>query len=331
MYEKYVTFIVFFFFFFALLEPPHIKNWFSSYEYESFVLETNDNFGFSEHQGSEDFENECSTGNTIKQTENSRELVTNGKNEGVLIKCNQSEEHNKCQKQVLESQDSPLLTPEPPSIENWFSSYAYESPVMDTIGDDHKECMVDCNEKMEFKKEENLCVTPDDLVCEQTSKCDNVSTKDDKNSTDLPTNAANVNSFENRSEKLEEPGDDFVSCLTKDDKKSTDLPNNGAHVKSFETESRKFEDSGNGFVSTKSKKENYEKSKRVKGVGQKRCVDSPVNKMKKSDERVTLGDVTNILDEHSNVTGKWKCPRKRKPDVGPPLKQLRLGQWFHHV
>ncbi|KAJ0684263.1 hypothetical protein HanLR1_Chr11g0389241 [Helianthus annuus] len=184
---------------------------------------------------------------------------------------------------------------------------------------------------MEFKKEENLCVTPDDLVCEQTSECDNVSTKDDKNSTDLPTNGANVNSFENRSEKLEEPGDDFVSCLTKDDKKSTDLPNNGAHVKSFETESRKFEDSGNGFVSTKSKKENYEKSKRVKGVGQKRCVDSPVNKMKKSDERVTLGDVTNILDEHSNVTGKWKCPRTRKPDVGPPLKQLRLGQWFHHV
>ncbi|KAJ0814521.1 hypothetical protein HanPSC8_Chr17g0786671 [Helianthus annuus] len=66
-------------------EPPHIKNWFSSYEYESFVLETNDNFGFSEHQGSEDFENEGITGNTLKQTENSRELVTNGKNEGLLI------------------------------------------------------------------------------------------------------------------------------------------------------------------------------------------------------------------------------------------------------
>ncbi|MFS7983895.1 hypothetical protein Hanom_Chr11g00980041 [Helianthus anomalus] len=305
-------------------EPPHIKNWFSSYEYESFVLETNDNFGFSENQGSEGcYENE------LKSTENSRELVTNGKNEGVVIKCNKSGKENNCQKQVLESQDSLMLSPEPLGIENWFSSYAYESPEVDTLGDelivsDHKEHTVGCNENMkEFDKEENLCVTRDDLVCKQTSKCDNGSTKDDKCSTVLPNNGANVNnSFENRSEKLEEPGDDFVSCLTKDDKNSTDL---------FENGSRKVEEPGNGFVSTKSKKENYEKSKRVKGVGQKRCVDSPVNKMKKSDERVTLGDVTNILDEHSNVTGKWKCPRKRKPDVGPPLKQLRLGQWFHRA
>ncbi|XP_076908630.1 uncharacterized protein LOC143565579 [Bidens hawaiensis] len=254
------------------VELPHIKNWFSSYEYESFVLETNDNFGFSEHQESQDNNNECSTGNTTNSTENLKVFVTNEKNESLLIKRNQSEEDNKCQKHVLESQDSPLLTPEPAGIENWFSSYVYESPEVDTVDDlilsDLKESTVDCHENMEFVKDENLCVTPtDDLVCKQTFECDNSSTKKHKKFTDLPNEDVNVSSLENGSKKVEEDE--------------------------------------NGFVSMKSKKEKYEKSKR-------------------SDERVTLGDVTNVLDENSSVTGKWKCPRKRKPDMGPPLKQLRL-------
>ncbi|KAK9056829.1 hypothetical protein SSX86_024193 [Deinandra increscens subsp. villosa] len=299
-------------------EPPHIKNWFSSYEYESFVLETNDNFGFSdpqETQESEGYENECSTGKKMKLTKGSSDLVTDGKYEGMLIKCNQSEEENKCQNQVgffisysqinffflfcvLESQESPLLSPEPTGIDNWFSSYVYESPEVNTIDDlivsDHKEIKVGSKEKAKEFKDENLCVTPDDLIPKQTSKCDKGSSKDDNNPTELPNNIANVNSFEKESRKLEEAGD--------------------------------------GFVSLKSKKRNDEKSKQVNGVDQKRCVATSVDKMKKkSDERVTLGDVTNILGEHSSVTGKWKCPRKRKPDVGPPLKQLRLGQWFNHV
>ncbi|KAL8238046.1 hypothetical protein R6Q59_019127 [Mikania micrantha] len=280
-------------------EPPHIKNWFSSYEYESFVLETNDNFGFSDDQGSQGYENECSTGSTLKSTHKLRELVTNGKNESLLIECNKPEEENNCQNQAIESQDSPLLSPEPPGIENWFSSYVYESPEVDTIDDlflsDLKETTVDSNEKIkEFEQDGNSCVTPDDLIYKQAPKCDN--------------------------------------NLTKDDKKPTELPNSNASVSSSENESKNLEESRNGFVSIKNKKENYEKLKEAKVVDQKRCVVSSVNKMnKKSVQRVILGDVTNILQEHSSVTGKWKCPRKMKPDVGPPLKQLRLGQWFHHV
>lgn len=30
-------------------------------------------------------------------------------------------------------------------------------------------------------------------------------------------------------------------------------------------------------------------------------------------------------------SGKWQCPRKRKPYVGPPLKQLRLEQWINRA
>ncbi|XP_038726175.1 uncharacterized protein LOC120017140 isoform X1 [Tripterygium wilfordii] len=45
----------------------------------------------------------------------------------------------------------------------------------------------------------------------------------------------------------------------------------------------------------------------------------------------------NILAERSNfqhpdvmgVTGKWRCPQKNKPNIGPPMKQLRLERWVN--
>ncbi|XP_020979187.1 uncharacterized protein LOC107640001 [Arachis ipaensis] len=49
-------------------------------------------------------------------------------------------------------------------------------------------------------------------------------------------------------------------------------------------------------------------------------------------KRKALIDVTNV--QQSNVieiTGKWKCPQKGKPYVGPALKQLRLEKWVHRV
>ncbi|KAK1439744.1 hypothetical protein QVD17_05564 [Tagetes erecta] len=309
-------------------EPPHIKNWFSSYEYESFVLETNDNFGYSDDQESQGFENDCNNGNTSKSIENSRELATNGKNEGILIKCNQSDEGKN---QVLESPDSPFLSSEPPGIEKWFSSYVYESPEVDTIDDlilsDHKESVANCHEKTkEFEKYENMCVTPDDLICKQISECDDgiLKTKELEKDEDLCITHVDL-----VCKQISECDNSSV----KDNKNPTESLNNSANVKSFENGSRKLEEPGDGFVSIKSKRENVKRSKQVNSVDQKRCAVSSANKMKKkkSDERVTLGDVTNILEEHSSVTGKWKCPRKRKPEIGPPLKQLRLGQWFHHV
>ncbi|KAI3675123.1 hypothetical protein L1987_84707 [Smallanthus sonchifolius] len=200
---------------------------------------------------------------------------------------------------------------------------------VDTIDDlilsDHKESTVDCNEKAkEFETDENLCVTPNDLICKQTSECDNgfLKTKEFEKDESLCVTPNDL---------IHKQGSECDNGSAKDDKIPTELPNNSANVNSFETGIIRLEESGNGFVSIKSKKENREKSKQVNGVDKKRCVVSSVNKMKKSNERVTLGDVTNILEEHSSVTGKWKCPRKRKPDIGPPLKQLRLGEWFHHV
>uniref|UniRef100_A0A0D9XQV9 Polygalacturonase n=1 Tax=Leersia perrieri TaxID=77586 RepID=A0A0D9XQV9_9ORYZ len=47
--------------------------------------------------------------------------------------------------------------------------------------------------------------------------------------------------------------------------------------------------------------------------------------------RSPLADMTNLSEVAAapltENRGKWKCPRKGKPYIGPPLKQLRLEQW----
>uniref|UniRef100_A0A453CX32 Uncharacterized protein n=1 Tax=Aegilops tauschii subsp. strangulata TaxID=200361 RepID=A0A453CX32_AEGTS len=51
--------------------------------------------------------------------------------------------------------------------------------------------------------------------------------------------------------------------------------------------------------------------------------------------RSPLSDRTNISEvagaPAQEISGKWKCPRKGKPYVGPPMKQLRLEQWVRRV
>ncbi|WJX45557.1 hypothetical protein P8452_32427 [Trifolium repens] len=48
-------------------------------------------------------------------------------------------------------------------------------------------------------------------------------------------------------------------------------------------------------------------------------------------KRKALSDATNLLSNVNEITGKWQCPQKRKPNHGPALKQLRLERWVHRV
>ncbi|KAL6008440.1 hypothetical protein ACLOJK_033950 [Asimina triloba] len=51
--------------------------------------------------------------------------------------------------------------------------------------------------------------------------------------------------------------------------------------------------------------------------------------------RMALLDRTNLHASEMTVTpeirGRWKCPQKGKPYIGPPLKQLRLECWVRRV
>lgn len=51
-----------------------------------------------------------------------------------------------------------------------------------------------------------------------------------------------------------------------------------------------------------------------------------------SDGRMAFSDRTNVcMESNPEISGKWQCPRKRKPFVGLPMKQLGLERWVFRV
>ncbi|XP_018727858.2 uncharacterized protein LOC104441948 isoform X2 [Eucalyptus grandis] len=46
-----------------------------------------------------------------------------------------------------------------------------------------------------------------------------------------------------------------------------------------------------------------------------------------------LSEITNFQSSFDvqESAGKWKCPQKRKPILGPPMKQLRLERWINRI
>ncbi|KAK1303191.1 hypothetical protein QJS10_CPB11g00277 [Acorus calamus] len=93
--------------------------------------------------------------------------------------------------------------------------------------------------------------------------------------------------------------------------------------------------SSNGFVRTKMRKDNLNHNSGNSGFKSIPRLDLPLLKMNPSEAvRSVLLEKTNILAEQeaeTKVPSKWRCPRKGKPDKGPPLKQLRLERWVHRV
>lgn len=89
----------------------------------------------------------------------------------------------------------------------------------------------------------------------------------------------------------------------------------------------------NGFVTVRKNGNRGEKDqncwkKREDSRGKR--TDS-LSSMKECDmKRKALEEVTNNRKcIEMEVTGKWQCPQKGKPNLGPPLKQLRLERWVH--
>ncbi|KAL4340074.1 hypothetical protein GQ457_08G026070 [Hibiscus cannabinus] len=92
------------------------------------------------------------------------------------------------------------------------------------------------------------------------------------------------------------------------------------------------DDAENGFITTRRNRvvrRNDENSQR--GAGCSRETRDGVTKRK------VLAETTNVSVGRQweakavEITGKWRCPQKSKPQRGPPLKQLRLEQWVHRV
>ncbi|XP_048326201.2 uncharacterized protein LOC107412926 isoform X1 [Ziziphus jujuba] len=141
------NFIIFYLLFWVLPEPPELRIWFSSYEYESPALGSINNFGEPVLEESE-IEKDKSVKNegAREEEENLDGFREIGKREKVLvgeklnsnrfIECSSSfdddEGENQSSDKDKDCSYSPLPLSEPTDIRNWFSSYVYESPALDT-------------------------------------------------------------------------------------------------------------------------------------------------------------------------------------------------------
>uniref|UniRef100_A0A7N0US85 Uncharacterized protein n=2 Tax=Kalanchoe fedtschenkoi TaxID=63787 RepID=A0A7N0US85_KALFE len=99
----------------------------------------------------------------------------------------------------------------------------------------------------------------------------------------------------------------------------------------------------NGFISTKKNRKEKGNRQNPDPIPEERreladqdhlsiTKKDPERNMTSDKKRMPLSDVTNVLQSTElETSGKWRCPQKSKPNLRPPMKQLRLEQWVTRV
>ncbi|PKI39753.1 hypothetical protein CRG98_039798 [Punica granatum] len=114
-------------------------------------------------------------------------------------------------------------------------------------------------------------------------------------------------------------------------------PMSNPGVRSLDKENERADTNSSGFVSVKKRasRSNDENDSRRPWSVLNECSSTKQTASHVTTEDVIkrrpLSEMTNLQD-HSDVlgsAGKWKCPQKSKPNLGPPMKQLRLEKWVH--
>ncbi|KAL9178094.1 hypothetical protein ABFS82_01G103000 [Erythranthe guttata] len=350
-------------------EPPDIRNWFSSYEYESPELNTSD--GFQDSDGSAE---NCLDEEKGVKSEGNQHL--GNFDEGFVSSPRKSSDGVNINPAALVTglSESLSFSSEPPDITNLFSSYVYESPLLDNTDfctfSDHEE-REDREDAMHFidvEKSEELRLAGQNQIPNVLVKCTNM-IKDAKLNSQLVCNDANnvdlkpLSSLPSR--LISETADKSLNMIndkcnqgksacelilekgcytdfTENKAPHEDVPEADCLRKSSERRSSGKENEEtdlleNGFITIRKKSrandENKTRHVQVNYGSLSNAVKPPLNAKKDAQRsRAVLSDMSNF---HSiNVmgsTGKWRCPQKNKPDLGPPLKQLRLDQWVRRI
>ncbi|XP_075488861.1 uncharacterized protein LOC142527805 isoform X2 [Primulina tabacum] len=380
----------------SVSEPPDIRNWFSSYVYESNTLH-----GFQDFDASAGICNEEEKKaklDDIRVVDKVNDGLLAGKMEFLdgVVKCNESDElENSKRADVisrLSDSDSLLLSSEPPDIWNWFSSYLYETPMLDTTdgftfsdckeGEESEACNAELashsrisevvksidlvkGSKQTYqtdstdgqKLERNrIPHVPNELSSERISQhmlpeqkaqaCSHHSVEEciKKNTDGKENNAKSDTTFMRRTTRshtvvhvendTSPQGGKYLPLIQTKDNSENSLSNKGDFGKeNFETALPE-----NGFVCTRNSGrrtdiESFTKPQRVQFQTLRKGVKHGPNPVENTNtRRNVLSETTNFpLTNALEITGKWCCPQRKKPNRGPPLKQVRLERWVRQV
>ncbi|GER25720.1 SPX (SYG1/Pho81/XPR1) domain-containing protein /zinc finger (C3HC4-type RING finger) protein-related [Striga asiatica] len=314
-------------------EPPDIKNWFSSYFYESSPLDTTRDFTVSEYRVKED----CELYNAQKNHKNencgvmdfdvkgSIELPNQSRTSCVVVKCTNLVEDSKVDYKPLGTADvhNGSLTP--------MSSRSTHRNISQQILPEKRTANCDLGSSQKFgdtnTNGEDNDMKLDSSLFERTAPKENNYIPKLAGSKDCTKDSLEEEDIK----EIASPGI-LGSPVSKEDSSR-----NRANMRSTGKENKKTELFENGFVSVrKGSKENagnLTKPARFQFESSGHEV-KPVMRCQKNANtcRKVLSETTNFLSPVVvESTGKWCCPQKNKPDNGPPRKQLRLEQWVHRV
>ncbi|KAK6117463.1 hypothetical protein DH2020_048790 [Rehmannia glutinosa] len=299
----------------SAVEPPDIKNWFSSYLYESSPLDTHD-FTISDCKVSEDGRL-CNAQKSCKQenknvmgfidVEESIKLPTESRISDVVVKCTNLVKDNKLDYQpVGKDVHNVDLTPMS-SVPSQLTSEKVPKQMLSG----QRTANNDLGSVKKFEETNTFGKDYEPTIPKLSIMENNIGSTDEK-SVDKSI-GRNDRVKDSRENKIASPGD---SRRRPNDRRSNSGKEN--------EETGLFE---NGFVSVR------KGSKANAGNNLNRPVPSGVKPALKCDKNGNIS--RKVLSETSNIlypgiqesTGKWCCPQKNKPNLGPPLKQLRLEQW----
>ncbi|KAK4748466.1 hypothetical protein SAY87_015052 [Trapa incisa] len=274
-----------------LSEAPHISNWFSSYVYESPELSLGESFLMEKDPLREVFVIQKSSGNKRGN-----------------FSCHSSPKvgETELEKTIPSKQATHLPCQEQDELKKWDLS-AQDVPTFDLL-----------SMEVSGSREEMECTRFPQPNLEGSSSNKNESTQDKLTQT-----------------STEEPNNTALHVVD-----SVISPVRSMISRGLDAENERVDTNSNGFVSIKSKvrrRVNHENDPRRPLSSLKECSSLKATASCAAAEDSTKGrplsDITNIQDI-SNVlaySGKWKCPRKSKKVLGPPMKQLRLEKWVHLI
>ncbi|XP_024026904.1 uncharacterized protein LOC21406770 [Morus notabilis] len=317
-------------------EPIDVKNWFPSYVYESPALDTNDGFKDSLNK-----ESECEEDRFIVDESNREKaegyvkLKRTTKRDGVessngLANCGNYCGNNQLEKQLLNKNGrgsgevKHILSDKSnmcfgSTLEQCSSNETMRNPVLNPAKEVELSSLDQENPQCVHSFSREIGIRPLHM---QGRTCSN----DRELSQKLMCRMENIKDSEAKGRQV------AGHLSSKNDRKS-DLVNEATRESTHgfkDKENDGKEISKDGFVTTrkgrysKANAENLQKIPKETGrqtVSQSGGEDSVV-------ERKALSERTNFdLSGVTEIVGKWQCPQKRKPNLGPPLKQLRLERW----
>ncbi|KAM3375505.1 putative protein isoform X2 [Capsicum galapagoense] len=321
----FLLMLIFIFLYGLISEPPDIRNWFSSYVYESPKVDTIEDFTIPDHEKDLDdkvYMNEYSGSGELQDLRNS--LVTAFIHDDEYQHQSVSKEAADGAKSTGVSNEMSLErinqhTPNYKTMQNC----KYDSPRYDMVIKD------------KTKGEHLETISPQKNNC-KVSCIINHSSYEGEKLYRHPIHRKDSAENSLKSEDSVEPADDVQPKNSSETSVLSQKLSKRQAEEITDKENHKNDSRENGFRSTRKGRNNQ--VHKESPLPRPAAVQSPLSGVTVASNchrhgltRKALAETTNMNPSALETTGKWRCPQRTKPYVGPPLKQLRLERWVRRA